>query len=389
MTHNGIVPNPNFRENPARALYLDGEIETELLLKLTREYHRLRSESLDPITLYISSPGGSVEVFEWMKDLLWTPDQNGERPIIITVANGMAASAAARLLVFGDYSISYPSSLIYCHGTRLPKVDEVTREKADAISSRMEDSNRATADEFVEKIISNLAFLLDSNRTQVEEIQKRQSSNLINALAAFIHSRLGPSGKEIILAVFEDLNETDSLAAFLSTSENSKLLKDAQAVGRTEYEKILLKLIIDFLFTTGWNDADRLTDAFSHDLRRLFKSRRTYFNSLGSSMENALSVLPFLLTTQEIEEFVTAQEQDDEEYINTKIVLLLVPLWQLATSISNRLVKGENPLSALDSYWLGLVQEVLGSELPCARHIAEIQDCEDEPIEDPLSILPD
>jgi len=370
MAEDDIVPNPYFRENPGRCLYIEGEIEHQLFVRLTRDYHLLRADSSEPITVYISSPGGNLRVFEWIKGLLWTSDQSGERPTIITVVTGLAASAAARLLVFGDYSISYPSALIHCHGTRLQKVDEVTREVADEISSRMEDSNRATADEFIVKVIKNLAFLFDSNRTQIEKLAGEERLNPIIALAHIISSKLDDGGQMIMDEVFEDLEVGDNLNAFLNNDENLAALDGKSGA---QEEITLLKLILDFLAEReDWRAAPRISEDFSREIRRLFKARREYLNSLWSNFDGLQDIIPLLLDPDDYARFEEAKENGTiEEFSRTKLGPLVIPLWQLANSISNRLVKGENPLTALDAYWLGLVQEVLGSGLPCPRHMVE------------------
>ena len=371
MSSNTIIPNPGFRENPSRAIYIDQEIDEKLFREITKKFHDLLSQSRDPITVYICSPGGSVRIFEWIKDLLWTNDQTGQRARIVTMAKGMAASAAARLLVLGDYSMSYPASIIHCHGTRLPQVDEVTRERAETISRLMEDSNRATADEFVGRILYNLAFLFDSNRNEIQKITTEGELNSIVALSNFIHLKLSSNAREIMDGVFEDLSEAERLSSYLARSPRRKLLHKSQIRGQTDYERTLVKIIIDFLFEQEWKHRPRLTDSFSQDARRLFKSHRHLQDNMLVGA-NLMDIIPLLLTEDEFELYTQAQHNDTlDQFLPTTLAPLLVPLWQLANSISNRLVAGENPLGAFDAYWLGLIQEVVGSDLPCLRHVAE------------------
>jgi ATP-dependent protease ClpP protease subunit len=368
MSSDRIVPSAGFRENPCRAIYIDQEVNQRLLRDVTLKHHELVGISCDPITVYICSPGGNVQIFEWIKDILWTPDQSGFRPRIITVAKGMAASAASRLLVLGDYSMSYPASIIHCHGTRLPQVDEVTRERAEFISRMMEDSNRATADEFVGRILYNLAFLFDSNRQEITKISK---GNSIVAFSHFIESKLGPAARGIMQEVFEDLDEASSLNIFLNKPARKSALAKAEARGRTDYEKTLVKMIIDFLFMERWKNCRKLTDQFSDEARRLFKSHRHLKDNMFAGA-NIMEVIPLVLSESEFKLYMEANKQGTlDKFLPTTVAPLLVPLWQLASSISNRLVMGENPLSAVDAYWLGLIQEVVGSGLPCLRHSAE------------------
>ena len=78
----------------------------------------LQFESRAPITAYIDSPGGSVGAAQQLAALLKAPDQNSDRCRILTVATALAASAAADLLVDGDYALAYPNSKVHFHGTR-------------------------------------------------------------------------------------------------------------------------------------------------------------------------------------------------------------------------------------------------------------------------------
>lgn len=372
--NNPVSPSRDYRENSARAIYIDQEFDFSLYKRVSREFHVLRSQSSDPITIYISSGGGRVDVFDLFKSLFWTPDQGGVRPRIITVANGFAASAAARLLVLGDYSLSYSGSVIHCHGTRISQAEDVTRESAEAISRRMEDSNRAAADDFVRKILSNLAFLFDSNRSELEKISEDEKVNPVVAFSIMIHERLSLRASSIMEGVFQDLDESAHLEQFLNTGRRSKSIRSARSRSNTDHQRTVLKHIIDFLHDRRWKNEHRLTDEFSSHLRRLFKSRIDSSGPEFFGYDNWLKIMPLILKQEEFEQFLDAHRQGREvfsKYFTANVAPVMNPLWQLASSIANRLVVGENPLTALDAYWLGLVQEVIGSELPSMRVIAE------------------
>jgi hypothetical protein len=49
----------------------------------------------------------------------------------------------------------------------------------------------------------------------------------------------------------------------------------------------------------------------------------------------------------------------------------VIPFCYFATAIWNALQHNENSLSPEDAYWLGAVDEVYDSQLPCLREIAE------------------
>lgn len=89
-----MKPDPNYRENHKRALYLTGEITADMVDRLTPRVHELR-EILDPITVYINSPGGEVAAADRLRNLIQMPDQDGITRRLITVVTDEAASAAA------------------------------------------------------------------------------------------------------------------------------------------------------------------------------------------------------------------------------------------------------------------------------------------------------
>ena len=93
-----IVPDPNFRPNPARAIFVLGLIDQPLIERLTPQIVTLCSQNREPITVYIDSRGGSVASAESILRLLQSTDQDGASPCrLITVVTGHAASAAADL----------------------------------------------------------------------------------------------------------------------------------------------------------------------------------------------------------------------------------------------------------------------------------------------------
>jgi len=56
----GGGPSKDYRENPARSVYLLGDINQALVEKLTPRINELRLSSTDPITAYVDSQGGDV-----------------------------------------------------------------------------------------------------------------------------------------------------------------------------------------------------------------------------------------------------------------------------------------------------------------------------------------
>lgn len=150
-----MKPDPNYRENHKRALYLTGEISPETVAQLTPQIHALR-ESTEPITVYINSPGGNVVAADRLRTLIRMPDQDGIPRRLITVVTDEAASAAADFLALGDYAIAYPSASIVYHGTRRPFGGVVTAESARSVASDLQRTNERFALRLADKVIGRI-----------------------------------------------------------------------------------------------------------------------------------------------------------------------------------------------------------------------------------------
>jgi hypothetical protein len=52
----------------------------------------------------------------------------------------------------------------------------------------------------------------------------------------------------------------------------------------------------------------------------------------------------------------------------------LNPIWWFVVSLSRCLQTGEHTINPIDAYWLGLVDEIIGSDLPSLRtFVAQVQ----------------
>jgi len=127
-----------FRPDPSRAIYVSGEINQALVDRLTPIIHSLRAASSDPITAYVDSVGGVPYNSVLIQHLIKTPDQDGNSCRLITVATGLAASAAADLLTTGDYAIAYTNAVLLYHGTRRSAGSAITYELASSMAETLQ-----------------------------------------------------------------------------------------------------------------------------------------------------------------------------------------------------------------------------------------------------------
>ena len=93
-----------------REVFLTGEINEESAAGIIRQLMYLESRSSDPVTLYISSPGGSVTSGMAIYDYIGVM-----RSQVNTVCIGMAASMGAILFLAGEERMILPHSKLMIH----------------------------------------------------------------------------------------------------------------------------------------------------------------------------------------------------------------------------------------------------------------------------------
>lgn len=65
-----IVPDPNYRPNALRAVYVQGRIDQQMADRLTPQIIKLQAASRNPITVFVDSRGGDVAIGELILKLL-------------------------------------------------------------------------------------------------------------------------------------------------------------------------------------------------------------------------------------------------------------------------------------------------------------------------------
>jgi ATP-dependent protease ClpP protease subunit len=197
-----IVPDPNFRPNPSRAIYVLGSIDSPLVDRLTPEIIRLCAQNREPITVYIDSRGGSVASAEAILRLLQSTNQEGAPACrLITVVTARAASAAADLLSSGDYAIAYPDSSILYHGVRTSMSDPLTVELASIITETLKLSNDRYAMTLARKSEVRFMFRYFVLRPQFEAYRtKVENANLsdLKCFLGLVGEKISPKATKIV-----------------------------------------------------------------------------------------------------------------------------------------------------------------------------------------------
>jgi ATP-dependent protease ClpP protease subunit len=359
-------------------VYVVGQINRDLVSRLTPQIFELQNESRDPITVYIDSPGGSVLMMETLLRTLRLTDQDSSDPChIITAVTTRAASAAADLLSSGDYAVVFPHSTIMYHGVRTQDSDPLTVESTSALTTILRRSNDRYAVELARKIDDRFKFrFLFAHGTGFGEVRAKhpnQQLSDVQCFIEFIEGKLSRGGRD----VWHRAKERHERYTELFTQVLKKVKGPGVAnMTAAKADAEALKAIIEYELKanknkTAWSfkggGIERLTDDFF-----LFHEYLSGFAG-GRLQSWSADLGKLVLPPEEAKQIEAVQdEKERQKKLDATVLPLLEPLAAFFAAFCHALQEGENELTATDAYWFGLVDEVVGDDdLLCLRHMEE------------------
>jgi ATP-dependent protease ClpP protease subunit len=105
---------PHFYPDESNTLDVNGEISEEVFNAITAKVPTVIRTG-DVLCLNINSPGGEVEFLLRTLELLQTERENIIGPLVTTVGGAECKSAAAELLIAGDYAVAGSDSRLMFH----------------------------------------------------------------------------------------------------------------------------------------------------------------------------------------------------------------------------------------------------------------------------------
>lgn len=364
-----MKPDFNFRASPARSINIFGNLTDSLVNSVAADILLLRSVSSDPITVFINSNGGSTRSLEVLEGLLRTSDVDGKHCRIITVALGNAGSAAATLLASGDYAVAYPSAKIHFHGVRLSDAKEVTMERASDLATWLKDTNNSTAIRLAGGVASRLVF--HYSRLKDEFVKINQASEKphteVECFATCLAERLSPVGNRIVIKALGRWRSIQDLSAHVF-----KKLKDEQIDNETKYDAAILREIVDYEVK---QNAGKDWTLNAHGIGQVvedYSILRDYHTGEHNNFLHPLveTFSPAFMSPSENEAFLKADD-NTKKSLKQKLAVKIQPFWYFTVSLCRHLQEEENALTNEDAYWLGAVDEIIGSGLPCIRELVE------------------
>jgi ATP-dependent protease ClpP protease subunit len=229
-------------------VFVQGEINRQLVQRLTPEIIRLQGENRGPITVYIDSEGGKIVYAEALVRLLEASDQTSAGSCrIITVVTGLAASAAADLLCSGGYAMANAGCTIFFHGVRRSG-EEITVAVASSMAESLRRTNERYAIALADKSIRRLGFRyawmhsdLNTYRTRVGKPDLTDVESFIGLLS----ERLSRGGLAIVKRAQERNGRYEALVAHVArTTRRSRTFQNPRRTA--DSEAVVIKSIIDF-----------------------------------------------------------------------------------------------------------------------------------------------
>lgn len=390
-----LVPDPNFRPNPNRAIFISGLIDQALVDRLTPTIMQLCADNRQPISVYIDSRGGSPQSAETILRLLKATNQDKEAGChVVTIVTTRAASAAADLLSAGDYSIALPDTSILFHGVRTPPwSDLVTVEQASSIADFLKLSNDRYAMTLARKSERRFMYLFFALRNQFPAYRTEVNKPNITPLECFIglvREEISNLAKKILDRAWERYERYNALLSHVFALAN-KTKKNPFAGGgsEAEMESFMLRAIVQFELKK--NKADKDWTFSGRGLVRVnddFFLLQEYFAAAYGIEFNQLCErwAELVLSDADNAELALIQEPERTERKRAMVRPNFQPAWSFLVALCHALQEGENEISALDAFWLGLIDEVLGQDgLPLKRYFAEFQP---DPQQEAVEVIP-
>jgi len=277
----------------------------------------------------------------------------------------MAASAAAMLLSSGTYSIAYPGAFIHFHGVRNSRKEHLTMEDASNYARQLRDTNDRRALDLAHEIIADAVWIyLCLKDKAFDEVRRTQNDPDITDVECFATSIAERVGDNVALLCKKAYNKYVA-SIELSDYVFRENLTSSKSLG--DFERRVLKRVVDYDYRLNRNspdwhyDEDNLSNLFEEF--RLIKDFSTGAHR-GSILDLGINYWRCFATGEEITRFDTGEIKEDEfnQWVSATIVPRLQPIWYFVVSICRLLQEKENPLTPEDAYWLGLVNEVLGSD---------------------------
>jgi len=384
-----------------RAVFVDREIDDELVKSLTPRILALRQENSSPITVGIDSPGGSIESLDLLLGLLTGPTQDkADSGEIVTVAISRAYSAAANLLAFGNYSIALRHSEVLYHDVRLGGISDVTPGKALRVAKSLQDANDDFSFKLARRVIQRLVWnyvdlkpKFAESATEFPEIfstydgfvgkfSPRADPNLrvdIPSFATTLYAQLTSQSTDLVSQVMQHLGR------WAVVYEGAKLVpkyrsKGDRRSGLLDGSKYLHKLLggKPETFVTHESDLKLLIALLVGEMSRNDQRNRSFAKIMEGGTRNLILIKAmdkdrhvreaqrlvrehaFVFLGRDLDDDFESKAEEEQQTILTSALPGTRLFWLFCVMLCRELFEGEHFLKPNDAQLLGLVDQVAG-----------------------------
>lgn len=327
--------SPDFRENPARCIYSNGEINQGLIDRLTPQINNLRLAASTPITVYIDSVGGETPAADILLGLLKTPNQDGDVCRIITVATGMAASAASFLKSRNEYF----------------------------------------ALDLAERSLPRFFFRyfnVKSDFAEVRQLYGRPGMADVECMAEVMKWRL-PRHRDLPEAALTKHHRLNARTAFYTNWLQTTKKKFKRHADR---EAFLLSCLVEYELKQNKEETWQFSAGGLTEIQEDFTLLSDYES--GQHMQNLETQVTrwgwSCLTDEQNKIYAALKGAEADKWLIENTREHFRTLWHFLVSMCRALQEGEHRLTASEAYWFGLIDEVSGSSLPCLRKLLETEE---------------
>jgi ATP-dependent protease ClpP protease subunit len=370
-----------YRPSCERSIAISGVIDDALVARLLPEIVKLQSDSRDPITIYIESSGGDTECAKLLLDALRASDQDQSEPCrLITVALGEASSAASDILMAGDYALAYPYTKVLCHGTRhiISRPTAFTKDVAASFAKDMAGLDEEFAITLARNCINRFMFRISRVWRTVEDLGKTEPG-LFSANEFPTAESIGQEFRRFLqtngLARETILGQLDVAAKSVSGTimlvpnyslEDEQNAKENASLREQAIRAAILKNAL----------ADTSSEARFSGLEAKYLLVRDFLAAHHREMIGTLQRRWWrdLIGRGDLHEVESAEPTTREEQASKaaeRITMRCFLLWFLFVFFCRQLQTDDFPMTATEAYWLGLIDEVIGLDLPSPRILVE------------------
>jgi ATP-dependent protease ClpP protease subunit len=353
-------PDYDYRIRPDRSLYVVGDFDDTLLKEIIPRITEFRFKSDKPIGIVIDSRGGSSDCLDAILAALSVHNPDGKQSRVITCAMGLAASAGATLLALGDYAIATPSSSLHFHGTRTIPDDvirmEDARRLADMLATRNQEISRRMRHTMIVRIVHRFVKL----RSRIDElIQKNPKLPFLTAYIMLATKRTSSACDKIFENALTRVAEVKRL--FHAVRNVNFRPKDSPG-------SLDLKVFNKVLTFHKRNSKAPVWHLNPYTLPRIvsdFLILRSYRDSITRPTrlisENIQMYGIDFLRKPEAEKYRKIRSKKKKrKFLEETVLPQIQEFWYFAEWLADLLLFGENRITAIDAYWLGIVDEIQG-----------------------------